>query len=187
MLRVSDNPPCRFPADRALAADRGAWWVARVKSRHEKALAWELTRLGIGYYLPLVTRRTVRRDTGKARKSIVCLFPGYLALVGYQERKRDLFRTGRLLGVLEVVDQDRFVAELDRVRRALESDRPLSLHPGLARGRRVLIASGPLAGISGRVVSLESPRLIYLNVEMFNQAVKVAVTPEEVEVVEEEE
>ena len=90
MLKPADNPDPRWPRDRSLAADLGQWWVARVKPRHEKALAGDLARQGVGYYLPLMTKRTVRRDNGKVRKSIVCLFPGYLALAGYQEHKTEV-------------------------------------------------------------------------------------------------
>ena len=182
MLRVSENPPARWPQDRPLIEDLGKWWVVRVRPRHEKALAWELVRMEIGYYLPLMTKRTIRRDTGKPRKSIICLFPGYISVVGYPEKRQEIFRTGRVLKALEVIDQEKFVSELENVRHALEGGVQVGVEPRLAVGRTVLITQGPLAGVTGVVTEMKRPTRVYLNVEMFNRAVTVAVPPEYLEV-----
>lgn len=179
MLRVSQNPVPRFPEGRPLEDDLGNWWVLRTRPRNEKALAGELTRLKVGYYLPLVTKRTVRRDNGKPRKSVVCLFPGYLSVVGYPEIKQDILRSGRVLGLIQVKDQARFVAELGNVERVLQAASEVELMPGLAVGRQVLIASGPLGGVVGVVTDCTRPGRVHLNVEMFNQTVTVSVQPEE--------
>ena len=75
MLRIEENPPPRWPEERPLEDELGKWWVVRTKSRNEKALAWDLVRLDISYYLPQITRRTVRKDNGKPRKYVVCVLP----------------------------------------------------------------------------------------------------------------
>ncbi len=184
MLRLSENPNPRWPADRALLDDLGQWWVARVKPRNEKALAWELARLDVGYYLPMIRKRTIRRDNGKPRKSVLCIFPGYVPVVGYEEKKADILRSGRIVKMIRVIDQERFVAELENVRRALEHEMELGLHPHLAVGLRVRIVSGPLQGMEGLVIDLDQPDKIFLNVEMFNQAITVRVSPEQLVPVE---
>ncbi len=179
MLRLSDNPAPRWPAERPLAADVGRWWVARVKPRNEKALARELAGLGVGYYLPLVIQRTLRRDNRKPRKSVLCAFPGYLSLAGYQERKTEILRTGRIINVIRVSDQEKFVRELDQVLKALEHSREVGLQEKLAVGRRVMIAAGPLQGVAGVITHLSRPQKIFLNVEIFNRAVSVIVPPDQ--------
>ncbi len=178
MLKISENPPQRWPECRALEDDVGKWWVVRVKPRNEKALAWELQRMGVSYYLPLMTKRTIRRDNGKPRKSIICLFPGYISIADYQERRAEIMRSGRVLRPIEVLDQERFVQELKSVRKALESALELELHPCLAAGHEVIITSGPMQGVQGAVAEFNQRR-VYLNVHMFNQAVTVAVDPEQ--------
>src|SRR3989304_113717 len=112
MLRIDENPPSRWPNERSLLDDRGQWWVIYTKPRNEKALAWDLYRMGIGYYLPLTIKQT-RRGNGKYRKSIVCLFPGYMSVVNYPNYKNELKRTGRVARIIEVEDQDRFVREIE--------------------------------------------------------------------------
>jgi len=179
MLRLSDNPVPRWPADRPLAADLGQWWVARVKPRNEKAMARDLARLGVGYCLPLLVHRTIRRDNRKPRKSIICAFPGYISLTHYKERKADILRTGRIIAVLRVSDQEQFVRELEQVRKALDHSREVGLQAGLAVGRRVMIAAGPMQGVEGVITDLSRPQKVFLNVEIFSRAVSVIVSPDQ--------
>jgi transcription antitermination factor NusG len=185
MLRVAENPVPRFPIGRPLSQDMGSWWVARVKPRQEKALAWDLARLGVGYYLPMLTKRTRRRDNGKLRKSLVCAFPGYLSVTDYEERKAEILRTGRILNLIKVSGQEQFVRELEQIYQALSHSTELEVQPHLAVGRRVMIASGPMQGLEGIVTDLRRPRKVFLNVEIFNRAVMVMVSPEELVPLEE--
>jgi len=178
MLKVADNPVPRWPLDRSLAEDLGNWWVARVKPRTEKALAWELYEKGIGYYLPMFTKRTIRRDNLKPRKSVITLFPGYISLTNWPEKRESILRTGRVLRVIRVIDQEKFVGELDNIRKALEHAREVEIHPQLAVGERVMIIEGPMQGVEGVIARMQEPNKIYLNVEMFNRAVVVKVSPE---------
>ena len=184
MLRLSDNPAPRWPADRPLAEDLGHWWVARVKPRNEKALARELAGLGVGYYLPMLIQRTIRRDNRKPRKSILCAFPGYLSLAGFQERKADILRTGRIINVIRVDDQEKFVRELGQVQKALEHSAGVGWQERLAVGRRVMIAAGPMQGVEGVITHFSRPQKVFLNVEIFNRAVSVMVSPDQIVLVE---
>ena len=185
MLKLTDNPTPRWPQDRPLEDDVGQWWVARVKPRNEKALAWDLRRLEVGYYLPLFTRRTIRRDNQKPRKSVLCTFPGYLSLTDYRERKADILRTGRIINVIRVSDQEQFVRELEQVRRALAQADEVSLENRLVEGRKVMMVAGPMQGVIGVITKLQRPQKIFLNVEIFNRAVSVTVSPDQVVVLDE--
>ena len=179
MLRIEENPPPRWPEERPLEDELGKWWVVRTKSRNEKALAWDLVRLDISYYLPQVTRRTVRKDNGKPRKSVMCLFPGYISVADFPRHKQNLYRTNRIYKGLEVIDQERFVEELNQVKKALEYAREVETSPGPAVGQRVLIIDGPMAGLRGIVSSLDNrPDRVHLNVEMFQRSVSIKVPRE---------
>src|SRR5438105_2419012 len=76
MLRVEENPPAQSPVVEDLASAPGRWWVAHTRSRCEKALAWDLLRRGIVYFLPMVER--VRMSGGRKRRFLLPLFPSYL-------------------------------------------------------------------------------------------------------------
>jgi transcription antitermination factor NusG len=175
MLKLSDNPAARWPIGRPLQDDLGNWWVVRVKPRAEKVLAWQLAEKGIGYYLPMFTKRTLRRDNHKTRKSVLCLFPGYISINNYPQVKDLILRTGKIIRVISVFDQEKFVRELENIRRALDQARELELHPQLAVGERVVIADGPMQGVEGVIEDIKNPEKIFLNVEMFNRAVAITI------------
>ena len=73
MLKVSENPPRMHPGAGTLTDLAGTWWVAHTKARSEKALAWDLLRRDIGYFLPLLGR--VRFSGGRKRRVLMPLFP----------------------------------------------------------------------------------------------------------------
>lgn len=179
-MRLDENPLPRWPEGRALAEDLGRWWVARVKPRNEKALALELGSLGVGYYLPMLIQRTQRKDNGKTRKSVVCMFPGYVPLVGYPERGLEIMRSHRVIGIIAIPDQAQFVRELDSVRMALGGLGPVDIHPQLVAGRRVRIIAGPMLGAEGVILDMTRRNLLYLNVEAFQRSIVVRVSPEQV-------
>jgi len=175
MLKLADNPSPRWPENRPLNDDLGNWWVCRTKPRTEKALAWELAQRGIPYYLPMFTKRTLRRDNHKPRKSVLCLFPGYISITNYPQVKDQIFRTGRIIKVISVFDQEKFTTELENIRRALDQAKEVEMHPQLAIGERVVIADGPMQGVEGVIEDIKNPEKIFLNVEMFNRAVAITI------------
>lgn len=76
------------------------WWVARTKSRQEKALAWNLVSRNVEYFLPLVSRP--QKSKGRMRSSIVPLFNGYLFFRGDQTARSGALKTGKIAQILEV-------------------------------------------------------------------------------------
>lgn len=173
MLRLSDNPPVRYPELRPLEEDLGRWSVAHVKSRQEKSFAHDLERAEVPYYLPLIEKRVRRRDNGKIRKTRIPLFPGYVA-IGLPWEERDLaYKTHRLANMIPVEDQERFVQELKRIQRALESDARVELAPTFAVGQPVRVTTGPMMGLEGEVVQHKGETLFIIRVQMFKQAVRV--------------
>ena len=177
MLKVSQNPPQRWPEERSLYEDCGNWWVVYTKPHNEKALAWDLQKLGVGYYLPMTTKRTRRLDNGKPRKSLICLFPGYVSLVNYKNHKNSLLKTGRIVRAFEINNQERFVQELDQISRVTRQNVDIEIHDDLVIGQSVYIVSGPLKGIEGTIDDIIKCKRVFLNVEMFSRSVSIQVDP----------
>ena len=175
MNKVDENPLQRYPEERPLSADAGKWKVAFLKSRREKHFASELKLRAIGYYLPLYVKRARRKDNGKERKSLLPLFPGYLAFVGGPDSLLKLQDNSDLVSVINVVDQSRFVRELDQIRTILDKNVTLRLHKGMAPGARVKVRSGALQGLEGVVVHDENESRLVVGIEMFAQSVSVKI------------
>ncbi len=177
MLKVGDNPVQRWPDNKSLSDDLGDWWVVSVKSRNEKSFARDMQRLGVGYYLPLITKRTRRRDNGKVRKSIICLFPGYVSVVDYPGFRSEIWQTGRVARVIEVKNQERFIREMSQIYRLIDEGVDLQIHDHLAIGQKVGISSGSLEGLEGIIKNIEDENRVFLNVDLFGRSISIQADP----------
>lgn len=150
-----DLEACHFPAD-LFNDENGAsddpdrsWWVMRTKSRQEKAVARDLVRQELPFFLP--TTRRVRLGKRGEVESFIPLFPGYVFGRLTETERFAVNRTGRLASFVRVEDQNRFWNELRNLFDLL--DRCLEVHPVLQikEGSVVTIRKGPLKGITGLV------------------------------------
>jgi len=175
MYRVKENPLSRFPVSKPLEDDTGNWVVAHLRSRREKLFASEMAREGVGYYLPLFEKRTNRRDNGKIRKSINPLFPGYIAIVREKSTEQFIYKSPHLANIIPVKNQNNFVNDLLQIQRILDSNVSFELHGNISPGDKVKVVLGPFAGIEGQVTKIGKSARLILAVEMFGQAISVAI------------
>lgn len=175
----------RWPRDRALEDDLGCWRVAYVKPRNEKALARECQNAGVSYYLPLYEKRARRRDNNKVRKTVLPLFPGYFPFVDDNGGKTKLKQTSRVVDILDIDDQQRFVEDLAQIWRAVNSGAAVEAAPCFEQGQRVRVKQGPLQGLCGTVnrVNPDKPRLV-IAVDALHMAVEVEIESDDVESLE---
>lgn len=155
-----DLPPTDLP-----------WTVAHTRSRQEKALVRHLTPLGTGFYLP-VYERLVRRG-GRRFASYIPLFPGYVFLRADPATRAVVFRSGLVVRLLEVRDQDLLHAELRQLRALQESGANLVPFASLVPGDVVLIGEGPFRGYRGQVLREQSSVRLVVSVSMLRQNVAV--------------
>ncbi len=144
------------------------WYVVQTKSRQEKALALDLEKRRIHFFLPLVN---AVRYYGKRKFRVqIPLFPGYMFLRGTVEQTYACDRTDRVARVIKVEDQARLDEELRQIRTALARDAPLQPCPAMRGGTPVEVTSGPFRGIRGIVDhSVRRDRLI-LQVDLIGRA-----------------
>jgi transcription antitermination factor NusG len=111
----------------------------------------------------------------------VPLFPGYLFLRGSLDKARhtEVRKARGLVRILgERWDRPATVPEheIDAIRALVDSRLPAARHPYLREGRRVRIASGPLAGIEGILVKDRADKgLLVLSVNLLQRSVAVEV------------
>lgn len=155
----------------ALGADAVRWHVLHTRSRMEKALVEGLAALQIQTYLPLVKEiRTYGRRRLTVEKP---LFPGYVFLLGTLDQAYAADRTRRVANLIPVPNQDRLSWELTNLRLALEQqgDRRIDPYPFLKKGVKVIVRSGPLAGLEGVIEDRYRHDRIILTVETLGRAV----------------
>ncbi len=160
----------------------GPWWLVHTKSRCEKALAADLERRGIGYFLPLARMR--RRHGGRPVEVLLPLFPSYVFFCGGADERYTVLMTHRVAQVIEVVDQERLKDELRQIHRVTASQQAVNMYPGLQRGQRCRVVAGPLAGLEGVVLRSRDWCRVYLGVEALGQSAELEIDPSLLEIVE---
>jgi transcription antitermination factor NusG len=164
-----------FPADLldrpAEPGSEARWWVIHTRPRAEKSLARKLVVMGLGFYLP--TRLQSWRSSGRAFKSHLPLFPGYVFLHARPEDRGDVLSTSMVANFLSVPDQDELTEDLQRVRRILSAGLPVERRAALPPGTPVEVIDGILQGLTGTVVRPGRQAGVYIQVHMIGQGVLV--------------
>jgi hypothetical protein len=120
------------------------WFVLYTKSRQEQALARELLRLRIPYYLPLVSK--LSRQLRKRLQSP--LFDGYVFLFGNEDERVRCLKTDRVVRVLPVFDQEALYGDLRRLEEVIKTGMPLAVCTSNPRNR-VRVRSGSSSAVEG--------------------------------------
>jgi transcription antitermination factor NusG len=105
---------------------------------------------------------------------VLPLFPGYISYCAEQGGERDVYSTGRVVNLVEVRHQKRFMDELEQIYYTL--DLGMALQPAdpselLSPGMVVEVHSGPLRGLRGTIVHVKGSSRLILSVEGLGKAV----------------
>jgi transcription antitermination factor NusG len=175
MLRLAENPPMKWPPkSSARAVDR--WVVAYCKPRQEKALAWDLMRLRIGYFLPMVLRES--SSGGRRRRNLYPLFPSYVFFSGDEQERLRVLKTERIVRMIDVAEaeQPRLCDELAALEKVIESSpESIELYPRIVPGALVRIATGPMKNVEGVVLQSHNKRKLWLGVSVLGVGATVEI------------
>ena len=182
MLKVSENPPVIWPEVESIRDFAGRWWVAHTRSRNEKALAHDLVRKNVSYFLPMSWK--VRRRRGRTIRSFLPLFSGYLFFCGEENERIELLRTDRVANLIDVKDQEKLVGELLQIEQALRAGAPLRPHKYIKTGQQCRVIAGPLFGLQGVAAKTKGATRLVLQVDMLGQAASVEIDIDMIETVD---
>jgi len=168
MLKLSENPPMMWPAESSVKDFSGVWWVAHTKSRNEKALAWQMQKKNISYFLPLTEK--VYRKSRRVVRSMLPLFSGYVFFCGSENDRLEVLKTNRVAQILQVNDQQLMVAELLPIEKALTNGMNLLPHSYIKAGQQCKVIAGPLMGIEGLVAGEQNKTRLILQVNILGKA-----------------
>ncbi len=151
------------------------WYAVYTKSRHEKVAEINLKNRGVTTFLPL--REIVSRWKDRNKTINVPLFPSYVFVnVGLG----DIHRVMYTKGVLKVVGCNGTpvpvpAEQVEAIRTLVQSKLKYDPYPYLDRGREVLIKSGPLQGVIGRIMEKRSKHRFVLSIDLIKKSVSVEV------------
>lgn len=183
MLALRDNPPTTWPSDLSLAEVSDDWSVAYCKPRQEKALAWDLSRKQIRYFLPMVQRETT--SGGRRRRNLYPLFPSYLFFIGSDAERLAVLKTDRAVRLIEInpSERPRFqseIAALDTAIRVCPGE--LELYPRLVPGTRVRIKAGAMKNVEGIILQADNKKKLWLGISALGVGATVEIHADFVEV-----
>ncbi len=176
-ILTQTDVPSRFPVDRPIDDDTGRWWVLQSKPNRDWKLATYLRNREISYYMPLYDSRIKFGSFGREKVVRAPLFKGYLCVALDRERHSLLYDSHDFARIIEIKDQATFVKELQSVSRVTTTEQDLQVKAGVLKGRTALIASGPLKGVEGVVVSRAKKGKFAISISMFNRTLILNVNP----------
>jgi transcription antitermination factor NusG len=152
-----------------------AWYAIYVRHQHEKSVAQILTSKGFEVLLPLY--QSVRRWKDRTKTLSLPLFPCYVFLKGGLERRLDILTTPGIYALVSTAGSPNAIppAEIEALRRAIESGASVEPHPFLKCGDLVRVKCGPLTGVQGILVRKKNLYRLVISVEMLGQAAAVEV------------
>jgi transcriptional antiterminator RfaH len=171
-----------WPQERSISDFDGSWWVAHTKSRNEKALAWQLVKSCVPYFLPMHWKASKSR--GRTIRSLLPLFPGYLFFCGDDNERLAVLKTNRTANILPVENQTQLVRELLPIETLLRLEKPVLPHQYLEVGQKCRVIAGPLMGTEGIVVQTPKETRLVLQVDMLGQAASVEIAYDMIEKIE---
>lgn len=157
-------------------SDKKEWYAVYTKSRHEKVAEANLQSRGIKTFLPL--REVVSRWKDRKKVISVPLFPSYIFV---NADLSDVYnKVMYTKGVLRVVGCNGIPIpvsnqQVKAVKMLVQSKLKYDPYPYLDSGREVVIKSGPLQGVVGKIIEKRSKHTFVLSIDLIKRAVSVEV------------
>lgn len=154
------------------------WYALRVRSRHEKMVHVQLLAKQQDAFLPLYSTR--RKWADRWKSVLLPLFPGYVFCRLDGARRHTVLATSGVVEVVRVGSEPAPIedSEIEAVQWIVRSQAAAEPYPGLVKGQRVMVAGGPLAGLSGLLAEIRDRPRFVVCVEILCRSVMVEVNRE---------
>jgi transcriptional antiterminator NusG len=151
------------------------WFALRVRSNHERITGAHLRDRGYEQFAPYY--KVEKRWSDRIKQIDQFLFPGYV-FCRFDPNNRLPVLTAP--GVVDVVGFGKLPehvpdAEIERVRRMVDSGLLVTPYPYVQVGQAVLIDRGPLSGVEGNVVEVKGKLRLVVSINLLQRSVSAEV------------
>lgn len=151
------------------------WFALRVRSNHERITGAHLRDRGYEEFAP--SYKVEKRWSDRIKQIDQFLFPGYI-FCRFDPNDRLPILTAP--GVVDVVGFGKLPehvpdAEIERVRRMVESGLLVTPYPYVQVGQAVLIDRGPLSGVEGILVEVKGKLRLVVSINLLQRSVSAEV------------
>jgi transcription antitermination factor NusG len=153
------------------------WFAVQVKPRFEKNSALLLREKGFDEFLPLYR---CRRQWQHRNATIqLPLFPGYLFCRFDPRDRLPILTTAGVRGIVSVakVPEPIHEREIEDIRTLIKAGTTVQPFP-FTGGQTVQIASGPLAGVTGTIVTVKKSRRVVVSISLLQRSVAADIEPD---------
>ena len=161
------------------------WYALHTRSRFENVVFENLTKKSIETFLPKILVRSKRRDRKVMLR--VPLFPGYLFVKTdlTPNEHLEIVKTigavriiGSKGGPVPVADND-----ISSLKIMVAGDNQVLTGKSLKKGDRVVVASGPFAGINGTFTRYRGKGRVVVDIDALGQFAGVEVDEDDIELI----
>jgi len=155
--------------------EKNQWYALHVRSRYEKVVQTQLERKGYEVFLP--TYLSTRRWSDRSKSLSLPLFPQYVfCRLDIHDRLPVLITPG----VISVVGPGRVPMPVDEseiaaLRLTLQSGTEPQPVPYFCEGTKVRVISGPLKGVTGRVITEKQRDHLLLSITLLMRSVAMEI------------
>lgn len=167
-----------------LANEEKHWHALYVKSRSEKKVAERLEEMGVDYFLPLVT--TIKQWSDRKKRVEEPLFKSYVFVNSSPKEHYSILNVYGVMRFVTFEHQPVVVPknQIDAIKRYISGyeDNKANLEKAeLEEGQMVRIISGPLIGLTGKLISAKNARHLIVYINVVGQSVSVNIPRTKVE------
>lgn len=159
------------------------WYAVWTRSRQEKSAAAVLETLHVPHYLPL--KCETRQWSDRKQSVTVPLFSGYLfvRINPREESKLQVLKTPGVVGLVGNSSGPQPIPDeqVEQIRTVLNSGVEYWSSPFLEEGDRVRVIRGPLTGIEGTLLRVNSQSRLTVSVDLIQHSLAVSVSRSDVE------
>jgi len=165
------------PSDKNIDAQTNDqyWYALYTRPRNEKKIDGELNKLGLNTFLPVKTITKLWSDRKKVIKEP--LFPSYVFVYANLKERLMALQPRGVIRMVSFNGQPTRIPEdqINAVRRIIESGQTPVVHPYFAKGDKVQIVSGPLAGLEGFVIEHRGTSHLIMSIDCIRQSLSVRI------------
>ena len=160
------------------------WYVLHTRSRFENVVNDGLMKKSVEVFLPKVMVRSKRRDRRQMIR--IPLFPGYIFVRTPLDAHSHL-EIVKTIGAVRLIGNKQgplAVPEetIDSLKIMVAGDNPVVTGSRFQQGDRVIVVSGPFAGVVGTFVRYRTRKRVIVNIEALGQYAGVDVSADDVEI-----
>ena len=163
------------PIHQEVFEGNAVWRALYTRHQYEKLVASVLSIKGFDVFLPLYS--SVRKWKDRMKELSLPLFPSYVFVRDSFSRRLQILTTPGVHKMLMVGGQPAVIpeAEIEAIRRAVQTTLRVEPHPFLRCGDRVRVKSGPLEGVEGILTRKKNLYRLILSVDLLGQSAAVEV------------